>query len=243
MSVTIEQAFKQVLEAAIHQVKHKTYEREPDNDAVEAFIEDLFAVLFPQQQPAQTVQTVTVPTVAATVTVAPAPEPEKPKRGRKPKAAAPAPAPEAAPEPEQTNEAPKKRGRKPKAATPPATEEEAAAPKTKNLEKLTATNKKHIKKWADEVGVAEPDTKALLAHVNAMSAEEFNGATFEQHVKSFLEPKQEEAEVDEEVEEVEFNGKTYWVNKETKRVYEQRGEAYVAVGYVGMAAFEGMKKN
>lgn len=242
MSVTIEQAFKQVLEAAIHQVKYKRFEREEDHDPVEAFIEDLFAVLFPQQQTAQAVQTVTVPTVAATVTVAAAPAPEKPKRGRKPKAAAPAPAPEAAPAPapEQTNEAPKKRGRKPKAAAEAT--EEAAAPK-KNLEKLTATNKKHIKKWADEVGVAEPDTKALLAHVNAMSAEEFNGATFEQHVKSFLEPRQEEVEEETEVEEVEFNGKTYYVNKESERVYEQRGEAYVAVGYIGMAAFAGMKKD
>lgn len=242
MSVTIEQAFKQVLEAAIHQVKYKRFEREPDNDPVEAFIEDLFAVLFPQQQAAQAVQTVTVPTVAATVTVAAAPE--KPKRGRKPKAAAPAPEAAPAPAPEQTNEAPKKRGRKPKAAAEAApAEEEAAAPK-KNLEKLTATNKKHIKKWADEVGVTEePDTKALLAHVNAMSAEEFNGATFEQHVKSFLQPKEEEANDGDELEEYEFNGKTYYVNKETDRIYEQRGEAYVAVGYIGMAAFAEMKKD
>ena len=236
MSVTIEQAFKQVLEAAIHQVKYKTYEREPDNDAVEAFIEDLFAVLFPSNS--QTIQAVTVPTVAATVTVAaPAPAPEKPKRGRKPKAPAEAPAP--APEP-------KKRGRKPKAVTPPpapeATEAPPAPAKTKNLEKpFTATNKKHIKKWAEEVGAAEPDMKELFNHLNAMSPEDFNGSTFEQHVKNFLQPKEDEQEHDEEVEEVQFQGKTYFVNKETQRVFEQQGDAHIAVGYVGMAAFADMK--
>jgi hypothetical protein len=237
MSVTIEQAFKQVLEAAIHQVKYKTYEREPDNDAVEAFIEDLFAVLFPSNS--QTIQAVTVPTVAATVTVsAPAAAPEKPKRGRKPKA--PAEAPAAAPEP-------KKRGRKPKAVTPPpapeATEAPPAPAKTKNLEKpFTATNKKHIKKWAEEVGAAEPDMKELFNHLNAMSAEDFNGSTFEQHVKNFLQPKEEVAQVGDKLAEVPFNGKTYYVNEKTDRVFEERGENnYVGVGYIGMAAFADMK--
>lgn len=240
MSVTIEQAFKQVLEAAIHQVKHKTYEREPDNDAVEAFIEDLFAVLFPSNS--QTIQAVTVPTVAATVTVAaPAPAPEKPKRGRKPKAQTEAPAPaETAPAPE-----PKKRGRKPKAVTPPPAPEttEATPTKTKNLEKpFTATNKKYINKWADEVGAAAPDMKELFNHLNAMTPEEFNGSTLEQHVKNFLQPKEEVAQPGDDLLEVPFNDKTYYVNEKTNRVFEQQGEDnYVAVGYVGMAAFADMK--
>jgi hypothetical protein len=241
MSTTIEQSLKQIIAAAIHQVKSKAYERAEDVDPVEAFIEDLFAVLFPTQQPQQQteVQHVTVPTVAAA--------PEKPKRGRKPKAAEPEikqeqPQPEAAPEKP-------KRGRKPKApTTPPAAPEQTEAPpapkkeQAKNIDKLTATNKKHIKKWAEEVGVAEPDTKALLAHVNAMSAEEFNALTFEQHVKSFLKPAeqpQEEAEM--ELLEMEFQGKTYYVKEDTERVYEMRDDVPVAVGYVGMAAFADMK--
>ena len=41
--------------------------------------------------------------------------------------------------------------------------------------------------------------------------------------------------------EVTFNDKTYWVNADTKRVYEQQGEAYVGVGYVGKAAFKDMR--
>jgi hypothetical protein len=239
MSTTIEQSLKQIIAAAIHQVKSKTYERAEDVDPVEAFIEDLFAVLFPTQQPQQTeVQHVTVPTVAAA--------PEKPKRGRKPKAA----------EPEQQQPQPEaekpKRGRKPKAATPPTTppaapeqSEAPPAPKkeqAKNIDKLTATNKKHIKKWAEEVGAAEPDTKALLAHVNAMTSEVFNGSTFEQHVKSFLQPAEQPQEEKElQVLPVQFQGKTYYVDEETNRVYEERDGEHVGVGYVGMAAFADMK--
>jgi hypothetical protein len=250
MSTTIEQSLKQIIAAAIHEVKSKTYERAEDVDPVEAFIEDLFAVLFPTQQPQQQteVQHVTVPTVAA------APEPAKPKRGRKPKATTTAEVPgvpeetqpEAAPEPAKP-----KRGRKPKATpptTPPAAPEQTEAPpapkkeQAKNIDKLTATNKKHIKKWAEEVGAAEPDTKALLAHVNAMSSEVFNGSTFEQHVKSFLQPAEQPAEEKElQVLPVQFQGKTYYVDEETDRVYEERDGEHVGVGYVGMAAFADMK--
>jgi hypothetical protein len=243
MSTTIEQSLKQIIAAAIHEVKSKTYERAEDVDPVEAFIEDLFAVLFPTQQ--TEVQHVTVPTVAA------APEPAKPKRGRKPKAAA---EPEIKQEETQPQPEPAKpkRGRKPKAATPPTTPpaapeqtEAPPAPKkeqAKNIDKLTATNKKHIKKWAEEVGAAEPDTKALLSHVNAMTSEVFNGSTFEQHVKAFLKPAEEPAEQPEmELLEMEFQGKTYYVKEDTERVYEMRDDVPVAVGYLGMAAFADMK--
>jgi hypothetical protein len=241
MTTTIEQSLKQIIAAAIHEVKGKIHERADDVDPVEAFIEDLFAVLFPTQpQPQEQVQTVTVPTVTATVA---APEPEKPKRGRKPKAAVAGGAgePETAPEPEKP-----KRGRKPKTTpptTPPAAPEVTEAPpapkkdQTKNIDKLTATNKKHIKKWAEEVGVAEPDTKALLAHMNAMSAEDFNTQTFEAHVKAFLKPAEEEEEKELNVIEKEFNGKTYYIDEETRRVYEEQDGKHVGVGYVGMAAF------
>lgn len=249
MSTTIEQSLKQIIAAAIHQVKSKTYERPDDVDPVEAFIQDLFAVLFPTQQPQQQteVQHVTVPTVTV--------EPEKPKRGRKPKttttAEVPGVAEETQPQPEAAPEKPK-RGRKPKAATPPTTPpaapeqtEAPPAPKkeqAKNIDKLTATNKKHIKKWAEEVGAAEPDTKALLAHVNAMTSEVFNGSTFEQHVKSFLQPAEQPAEQPEmELLEMEFQGKTYYVKEDTERVYEMRDDVPVAVGYLGMAAFADMK--
>lgn len=243
MSTTIEQSLKQIIAAAIHQVKSKAYERAEDVDPVEAFIEDLFAVLFPSQQPQpQTeVQHVTVPTVAAA--------PEKPKRGRKPKTVEGA-GTEEQPQPEAAPEKPK-RGRKPKTtppSTPPAAPEQTEAPpapkkeQAKNIDKLTATNKKHIKKWAEEVGVAEPDTKALLAHVNAMSAEEFNALTFEQHVKSFLKPAEQPQEEKElELLEVQFQGKTYYVNEEDNRVYEEKDGEHVGVGYVGMAAFADMK--
>jgi hypothetical protein len=239
MSTTIEQSLKQIIAAAIHEVKSKTYERAEDVDPVEAFIEDLFAVLFPTQQQ---VQHVTVPTVTV--------EPEKPKRGRKPKATTA----EVPGVPEETQAAPEKpkRGRKPKAtppSTPPTAPDQTEAPpapkkdkeQAKNIDKLTATNKKHIKKWAEEVGAAEPDTKALLAHVNAMTPEDFNGSTFEQHVKSFLQPAEEPVKKDLQLLEVQFQGKTYYVDEESTQVYEDRGDEHVRVGYVGMAAFADMK--
>jgi hypothetical protein len=238
MSTTIEQSLKQIIAAAIHEVKSKIYERAEDVDPVEAFIEDLFAVLFPTQQPQQQteVQHVTVPTVAAA--------PEKPKRGRKPKTVEGAGTEEQEAAPEKP-----KRGRKPKApTTPPAAPEQTEAPpapkkeQAKNIDKLTATNKKHIKKWAEEVGAAEPDTKALLAHVNAMSTEDFNALTFEHHVKSFLQPAEEPAkEKERETLEVQFQGKTYYVDEESNRVYEEKDGEYIGVGYLGMAAFADMK--
>ena len=61
--------------------------------------------------------------------------------------------------------------------------------------------------------------------------------------------KADDGKVEADLTVVEFNGKEYYVNPETKRVYEGEGSYdeetgwtnYKPVGYVGMAAFAEMK--
>jgi len=124
-----------------------------------------------------------------------------------------------------------------------------------NLAKVDPTWKKHLKTAAKAQGKdanKEMET-ALLAHLNGLSKEEFNAKKAEEHVSAFLTApttagKDEKEPTDLEI--VEFNGKDYYVNAETKRVYEGEGEfdedtgawtSYKGVGYVGMAAFAEMK--
>jgi hypothetical protein len=81
-----------------------------------------------------------------------------------------------------------------------------------------------------------------------MSNADFHGKTAREHVAAFIASRAPAAEpaaqVDLEV--VDFNGKEYYVNPETKRVYEgvtnAEGELTVTrpVGYVGMADFKDM---
>jgi hypothetical protein len=81
-----------------------------------------------------------------------------------------------------------------------------------------------------------------------MSNADFNGKTAREHVAAFIASRAPAAEpaapVDLEV--VDFNGKEYYVNPETKRVYEgvtnAEGELTITrpVGYVGMADFKDM---
>ena len=268
----MEQAIRQVITAAVHRVKSKEYEVTPE-DPVQTFLDDLFAELFPVVPNHTETQSVEVPVVAvkekkqrkkkevpAPEPAAPAPEPAAPA----PEPAAPAPAPEPAPA-EVPAPAPEKKQRKKKETPAPAQPTEVAAPaevlaeapepekkqrKKKeffgNVDKLTPTLKKQVKKIADELKVGEPDLKGLLEYLNHQQKEEFDSKTFEEHVRTFLRPVEVPAPAAEEEEqemdciEVEFEGKTYYVDTTTQRVYEPQGEANVAVGYVGMAAFEKM---
>jgi hypothetical protein len=251
----MEQAIRQVITAAVHRVKSKEYEVTPE-DPVQTFLDDLFAELFPVVPNHTETQSVEVPVVAVK---------EKKQRKKKevpaPEPAAPAPEPAAPAPAEVPAPAPVKKQRKKKEAPAPAQPTEVAAPaeapepekkqrKKKeffgNVDKLTPTLKKQVKKIADELKVGEPDLKGLLEFLNHLQKEEFDGKTFEEHVRMFLRPVEVPAPAAEEVEqemdciEVEFEGKTYYVDTTTQRVYEPQGEANVAVGYVGMAAFEKM---
>jgi hypothetical protein len=117
-----------------------------------------------------------------------------------------------------------------------------------NLAKIDATWRKYLKKAAGEKATKEMEGQ-LLTFLNAMDKDAFNGSKAEEHIKAFLEPK-DDGKVETEMVIVEFKGKDYYVNPETKRVYEGEGEYdaeseewtnYKGVGYVGMAAFAEME--
>ena len=116
-----------------------------------------------------------------------------------------------------------------------------------NLAKIDPTWRKHLKA-ADKDHAKELEPQ-LLEYVNSLTNEEFHAKTTEAHVADFV-ASRSDGKVLSDVTEVEFEGKTYYVNPETKRVYEGEGvynestqewTNYKAVGYVGMAAFTEMK--
>jgi translation initiation factor 1 (eIF-1/SUI1) len=179
-----------------------------------------------------------------------APEPEAPKaKETKPKAAktkAPEPVvavPEpvvAAPEPE----APKAKETKPKAAKEP---KEPKAKFVGNLEKLTPTQDKLLKKTATEsnVEIATDSKTKFITFVNAMDNKDFNGKKLEEHMKAFFAPKTV-VEKDADCLSADYKGKTYWVDINNADVYETEiqedgSEIDKKVGTVGLAYFADMK--
>ena len=160
----------------------------------------------------------------------------------------PVPAPVPAPVEEKKKRAPMTEEAKAAAKAKRAANAEAkkAAPETLNLVKIDPTWRKHLKA-ADKEHAKELEPE-LLKYVNALSNEDFNAKTSEAHVSDFV-ASRSDGKVEAELEIVEFNGKDYYVNPETKRVYEGEGvydEAtqswtnYLAVGYVGMSTFTHM---
>jgi hypothetical protein len=225
------------------------------------FIQLLMDELFPNTEQETTITVPVVPVPApAPVPVVPAPAPVEEKKKRAPmteeakaaakakraanaeaKKAAPAEVPSVLePVPEPVVEAPAKE-KKPRAT------KKAATTETSNLAKIDPTWRKHLKA-ADKEHAKELEPQ-LLEYVNALTNEAFNAKTAEAHVADFV-ASRSDGKVEAELTVVEFNDKEYYVNPETKRVYEGEGvydEAtkewtnYKPVGYVGMAAFADMK--
>ena len=171
------------------------------------------------------------------------------------------PAAEAAPEAAPAEEKPKKEKKAKKAAEPaadaPALPASPKAEKPKknsnaNLPKVDPTWRKHLKAAAKAAG--KEHTKemesGLLNYVNMISNVAFHSKKAEEHIADYLAEQAPAAAapmVETDLVEQEFQGKTYFVNPETKRVYEvefeEDGETVkvtVPVGYVGMAAFAEM---
>ena len=160
----------------------------------------------------------------------------------------PAPAPvEPAPAPAPAPEAPKvKEPKESKAKTP----KEPKEPKAKfvgNLEKLTPTQDKLLKKTATEgnVELASDAKTKFIAFVNAMDNKDFNAKKLEEHMKAFFAPKAV-VEKDADLVEVEYKGNMYWVDVNSKDVYETEihadgSEIDKKVGKVGLLNFAGMK--
>jgi hypothetical protein len=144
------------------------------------------------------------------------------------------------------------------AAKAPAAVPLPASPKPKkskptedaNVQKIDPTWRKHLKAVAKTAGKEHSKEMEgeLLTYLNGLTKDAFNATKAEDHVKVFLgaapappAPVQEAAPADLEAIEVDFKGKTYFVDPESKRVYEQDGAVYRGVGYVGMAAFAEME--
>jgi hypothetical protein len=162
---------------------------------------------------------------------------------------APVVAPVEAPVEEKKKRAPMTEEAKAAAKAKRAANAEAkkAAPENPNLAKIDPTWRKHLKA-ADKEHAKELEPE-LLKYVNALTNEAFNAKTSEAHVADFV-ASRSDGKVEAELEIVEFNGKDYYVNPETKRVYEGEGvydeatqtwTTYKPVGHVGMAAFTEMK--
>jgi hypothetical protein len=155
----------------------------------------------------------------------PAKEEEKPKKEKaKKEAKAESPKKEAKAEKEKKPKSPKK------------------AEATVNIDKFLPTQKKKVKEIVGEA----VDVKDVLSYLNGLSNAAFNDKPLLDHVRDYaasLKPAEEETQTEEvELQEVEFDGETYAVNPETKRVYtvDEVGNA-TGVGYVGMGKFEAME--
>lgn len=160
-----------------------------------------------------------------------------------------------APEAVESSESNAAAGASPAPAPEPVKEKKTKEKKVKpaedsNLPKMDATWRKHLK-HADKENAKELEPE-LLKYLNALSKEVFNDKKAEEHVADFINSRKvttvEDSKVEAELTEIDFEGKTYFVNPETKRVYEGEGEYddeagwtnYKPVGYVGMAAFAEM---
>lgn len=170
------------------------------------------------------------PVPSGTGTLVADPEPKKSPKAKKVKEVAPVAA----------EEKPKKA---PKA-------KKAAVAEDANLQKIDPTWRKHLKKAAGDK-YAKDQEAGLLTFLNDLDKDDFDAKRAEDHVKDFLGvAPADDGKVETDMIVVEFNGKDYYVNPETKRVYEGEGEydaetelwtSLKAVGYAGMAAFADMK--
>jgi hypothetical protein len=251
-------SLKQVIIQAIIKVagENPTLNREDQPTAEEArdmFIQALIAELFPTEDNA----VVTIP-----VKKSPKKSPEEKEAAKKAKAEAKAAKEaekKAKAEAKESAKAAKAEAKKPKEEVPQTAEVPALpvsppkkakkAPKvvdpSANLQKIDPTWRKALKE-ADKEHAKELEPE-LLKYVNDMSNVAFHGKGVKEHVTDFLASrKPEPVSVETDLEVVEFNGKDYYVNPETKRVYEGEmdtdGNLKVTrpVGYVGMAEFKDM---
>ena len=207
------------------------------NESRDQFIQLLMNELFPEAEVESTHITVpVVPTEAHTPTKKRGPMTEEAKAAMKAKKAA-----NAAAKAETAAEAPAApaKEKKPRA--------KKAVPENTNLPKIDPTWRKHLKA-ADKEHAKELEPE-LLKYLNSLSNEDFHAKTTEAHVADFV-TSRSDGKVLTDVVDVDFEGKTYFVNPETKRVYEGEGVYDEAtqewtnmkpVGYVGMAAFTEMK--
>jgi hypothetical protein len=256
-------SIKQLIISAIIKVSEENplLNHEDTKTAIESrdqFIQLLMNELFPEAELESTHITVpVVPAPAPVATEVPAPvDPPTPTKKRGPmteEAKAAMKAKKAAnAAAKKATEAPAEAPVVPVPVEAPAKEKKprtkkATVPENANLAKIDPTWRKHLKA-ADKEHAKELEPQ-LLEYVNSLTNEEFHAKTTEAHVADFV-ASRSDGKVETDVIPVEFEGKNYVVNPETKRVYEGEGvydettqqwTNYKPVGYVGMAAFAEMK--
>ncbi len=255
-------SLKQVIVNAVIKVStdpvYKGREYETPEEARLDFIKALIAELFPECPECVLPSTVQVSEADGG---GPKAEPEKPKKKRAPKAEAPAAAgagePVAEPKkggrkPKAEAGEPKKAGRKPKAEAPAAAgaaepkkggrKPKAVAEGDLNLPKWNPSDTNRFKAIAKELNV-DVDKKAFQEYVNAMSKEEFNTKTLDEHIREHLSSRARNDIVHDltKCARVEWQGTEYLVDPVTKKVYRPDGDVNTHVGHVGMLEFEGLE--
>jgi len=134
----------------------------------------------------------------------------------------------------------------PPAPVPEPTPAPAPAPSapTKNVEKFNTAQTKKIKQVTDELNITNPDKKAFLVYLNAMTKEEYMTKSFDLHAHDFFVAAAVKADSTKEadVTEVDFKGKKYYVT-EDKKVFEilPDGNGGKLLGHVGLNEFAEMK--
>ncbi len=247
-------SLKQVIVNAVVKVStdpvYKGREYETPEEARLDFIKALIAELFPECPECVLPSTVQVSEADGG---GPKAEPEKPKKKRAPKAEAPAAAGAAAEAPVEK----KKAGRKPKAEAPAAAGAAAETPVEKkkggrkpkavaegdlNLPKWNPSDTNRFKAIAKEMKV-DVDKKAFQDYVNAMSKEEFNTKTLDEHIREHLSSRARNDIVHDltKCARVEWQGTEYLVDPVTKKVYRPDGDVNTHVGHVGMLEFDGLE--
>jgi hypothetical protein len=128
-------------------------------------------------------------------------------------------------------EKPAKKPAAPKAKKAPVLDADDDDEPAVNLEKFTPTMTKKIK----EKGV---DSDKFKEYLNSLTAKDYKDKKFDAHLASFVDKTHI---VPEEMAEVEFENKTYYVGDD-KRVWELSadGKSKILVGNVGMAKFKEM---
>lgn len=263
----MEFAIRNIITNAVTEIESEHKDRAEPLSGNE-FLEALFAKMFPaeveivkMEKPAE-VQSAEIPVVEAVAEKKkPGPKPKldengnplpKKARAKKAEAGAPPTTPERVASPAPETEAPPTT---PEQAPQPVDTEAPPAPKKQrakkekgpaNLDKLTPTQTKQLKKLAEDAKV-EVDKKDLLAYANEMTPEVYNATSLDEHMKAFVQSRAggvaapvPEPEKELDCVEVEFNGQTYYVNPEDKRVYKEEGGGHVFVGYAGMSTFAEM---
>jgi len=130
------------------------------------------------------------------------------------------------------------------APVPEPTPAPAPVAPTKNVEKFNAGQTKKIKQVTDELNITNPDKKAFLTYLNAMTKEEYMTKSFDLHAHDFFVAAAVKADSTKEadVTEVDFKGKKYYVT-EDKKVFEilPDGNGGKLLGHVGLNEFAEMK--